>query len=813
MKQVGPLALVVEGILGPLDDPAMEKNGLHVPFKNETRGLANWYRFNHCILDDTLRPELRGLLSKAQEESYQLLWEWWTSMYQDPGITLASILELTSASECLEFTDDPTLWSSLFAHLALHKWPTGDVGVVHPLNSYHKSLLALYDAEFNGRAIYPDSEFTSDFVKVQDERLHRSREQANITSYYQKVAWLCLHNTTHVTDQGDVRKPFRSVETMWSTNPGSNSCTLMERLACQVQFGPTLERCPWLGNLENDDLVRERYPVFLWDIRRGETVRVDEIAELPRYTAISHTWGRWRLDDVEIKGVPWLVPRNSRFSVESLPQTLRNASFGTSHVWMDLLCIPQDSSPVANSEIARQGAIFQSAESSIAWLNDVASFEGLNASINWMAVQLVSLHPSDQNRLADQSNATVQYLSQIRGKSSGLAVPTPGSTANAPFRTNAWFTSLWTLQEVCLRPDMLLADASWKCVSVADNVRIPINGLITMHKFFRRSIGYSNEDLDSKFPPGTADSEYFGVWEIEFWIRATGLDNLLDLSRVDILALGSRRQCTSRRAEAIMSALGATSWYLDAIASPAAQDTRLVLDTYPLAFVREVKELLGGQFLTSLLKFPLMVYDEEGNEIGPSEFPEFALKDDLEYGTLPEKDIEKLTGSTLPFSRGGSELIRHDVFSGLELKSHDTVAEWEIDSCGHLHISSACVLATSSHDLRVSSPHKDGLIPCHFLGFETQNPPLIKNPETLSVVVDLLAWIDSRPYPVHAVVVSSLQRVLCEDYMSTIVWTNVEGVILRELKPGVIFKMGNFFSATEKIIQLPDPVKVDWIVR
>lgn len=146
----------------------------------------------------------------------------------------------------------------------------------------------------------------------------------------------CVFTTAADTkDRVDLHKPFRSVDRTWNADPESNSCTLLERLRKDVQAGPRIERCPWLGRLHNDELARENYPVFLWDICQGKTMLVDRMGELPRYTAVSHTWGRWRLEEEasgKVEGVPWLVPKNSRFQVEDLPQSLRNASLTTSHV-------------------------------------------------------------------------------------------------------------------------------------------------------------------------------------------------------------------------------------------------------------------------------------------------------------------------------------------------------------------------------------------------------------------------------------------------------------------------------------------------
>lgn len=81
-----------------------------------------------------------------------------------------------------------------------------------------------------------------------------------------------------------------------------------------------LHPCPWLPSHS-----KSGKPAFLWDIKEKKTVRFHGDEERPVYTIISHTWGRWRIpqtqpnSNMSIRGVPWLVPRNTRFDIETLP--------------------------------------------------------------------------------------------------------------------------------------------------------------------------------------------------------------------------------------------------------------------------------------------------------------------------------------------------------------------------------------------------------------------------------------------------------------------------------------------------------------
>ena len=159
----------------------------------------------------------------------------------------------------------------------------------------------------------------------------------------------------------------------------------------QVTSGRNMES-PWGGFLlpHNRRLSPENMPMppYLWNIARGCTVKVKELGFVPTSTCISHTWGRWTSGStVQVDGVEWPVPGNTRFKVEELAQILRSAAVPTDFVWMDLLCIPQSSHdlPLQSQEIAKQAAIFAGASACVAWLNDVSSWEGLMPTVRCLS--------------------------------------------------------------------------------------------------------------------------------------------------------------------------------------------------------------------------------------------------------------------------------------------------------------------------------------------------------------------------------------------------------------------------------------------
>jgi hypothetical protein len=47
-------------------------------------------------------------------------------------------------------------------------------------------------------------------------------------------------------------------------------------------------------------------------------------------------------------------------------------------------------------------------------------------------------------------------------------------------KSTGWFTSQWTLQEACLRPDMLLWDSNWNILEVMPGVPVALEDVIAL---------------------------------------------------------------------------------------------------------------------------------------------------------------------------------------------------------------------------------------------------------------------------------------------------------------------------------------------
>lgn len=154
---------------------------------------------------------------------------------------------------------------------------------------------------------------------------------------------------------------------------------------------------------------------------------------------------------IEIAGVPWKIPRINpkRFTQEQFQNFIRNAtgptlapSLQVEFLWLDVACIDQrPSEPASAAEVGRQAHIFKRAYEVIVWLND-----------------------TDLSRLEDMLDTLRRIVPDISNPNgpwahvvdhTGRPVPvkeiaeTLYQTLNELF-SDAWFSSLWTLQEALL---------------------------------------------------------------------------------------------------------------------------------------------------------------------------------------------------------------------------------------------------------------------------------------------------------------------------------------------------------------------------
>ena len=333
------------------------------------------------------------------------------------------------------------------------------------------------------------------------------------------------------------------------------------------------------------------------------------------------------------------------------------------YVWLDLLCIPQDNRKEAQEEIARQAAIFTGAASSIVWLNEIKSWKRTENEIQWYAYQYLQLANPETCVL---ENTVMNDRIEKVTKASNQKTQLWNEADNCAL---GWFTSLWTLQEACLRPDMWICNESWELLKLNHAVPVSFDAMIAISQTVMGF--YNSRELMEKAPLGPR--VLFGV------LHLTGMDSLLHMSQQEVLILGDQRECTGRRAEAIMSVFGTTDWYLNQLNQTATspQEDKLVLGKYPLSFVKEVKEEVGALFFCANSKESIL--KEMGNK---------------ELGSRPEA-----WGTLLPFRPGLKGRPKDSPLPDrLFTDEHPTMKYWIVESDGSVTVTTAAIIASTNDD-------------------------------------------------------------------------------------------------------------------
>lgn len=768
-----------------------------------TTGLANWYRLTSLVVDNSGSAySLSKVLSPAQQKSYRLLWQWWTAAYQYPATSLATVLDIVSSCEDLSIFEEgnpelPQVWRVAIKHLQVRHWPVGDVKVLRPHggagDSYNDVMRHHWEWEFTSYA----SVHTFERDVEACGNIERSRLQAALKSFCQLTAWSCYSASSH---ESHSKIYFDSNSSLGVSklgparlHPADEADLTSLFRSCfdlKIQNGPEIETCQWLESGQSED---GNLPHYLWDVIGQRTVETASLGYFPVYTAISHTWGRWIRQTeapINLVGVPWAIPQNSRFDIEDLPKILARVPTKTLFVWFDLVCIPQDRSSIAIREIARQAIIFKNAENSVAWLNDVVGFQTLGSLMRWHVLQLLEFSEGGTD---DQNSQTIMKAAweRVEGQQSGLLESRNDPLDMDKVTPNAWFTSLWTLQEIALRPDMWLCSRDWSYLTCDGASPLPFSGLITIqNECFKRTSLLERLGPLYKSNEKTRVSEHLALMEFVSFRYLTGLDKLPTLSRAGILTLGDRRECSERRAEAIMSVLGATQWYENAISKQDGsnilyreQTDALVLGKYPLTFVNEIRANIPDEFFNSVINYNI--------------------------GREPEGGIyaRSGTGTMLPFGIGISYFAQNP-FVELDLpRCHDSVKSWKVIGSGAVKIPQVCLI---SSPMMAHSPQME-VMPVILQGLSigqagveeiTHNLPRWVN---ASGWIDLHKWVRRQPFEVYFVVI---QFTLFHPNRGS----QFSGIIARMSSADVLSKIGNFWVAFDGDLEPPTTLEVDWTV-
>ncbi|KAI9370459.1 hypothetical protein BJX61DRAFT_544587 [Aspergillus egyptiacus] len=533
--------------------------------------------------------------------------------------------------------------------------------------------------------------------------------------------------------------------------------------------------CPWLSDAD----AGYDMPYYLWDIQRRCTVPTQKLQGKVEYTAISHTWGRWKKHDcpsVHVEGVDgWSIPQNTRFNVTELPTILSSACLETRYVWFDLLCIPQMPESeqlqlVARDEIARQAKIFRGAKHAAAWFNDVAGWAGLHAVLRQLAVRWLQSQeelPAWLLSLAESDSQTELELYTPQGE-------------EEPGVMNGWFSSLWTLQELCLRPDMILLSRQW-CPFAIHTAPVRLVDLAALMSACEGIRGHTSTDL----PPSSSTEALHDL------LNDTGIIAIGDAGRVDILSMGNQRTCTGNRAEAIMSALSVTDWYSSISSKSAAHDDKnsqscpqqyVASDRYPLPFIREAALKIGPEFYAAAFSYHEIIL-----------FLANALTPPM-MGSLPRS-----IGTLLPFGNTTTLARRVLPKGGVVGSPHPSIRTWTIQDDLSVEIHQAAVI---SYTGQVRAADRAGKI-TGILCAPSLEEDYIPLHVDVHEGVDLDHWVDSF-------YLQTRNFAVCLSYASTA----VEGVLLKETVTGDLVKVGLFWVTGFDFTGAgpPETYEVDWRV-
>ena len=856
---------------------------------------------DYNFFERTKIPSFLGLLSPIQRASIQLLKEWWLSEIQDPRLMMSTIASYIT--DCwLSEHDRFTHWFFNESRNKYHK-------------DYHGAMEKLFDAEFgtfeNGMA--SDASANLFLKRTEAGKAACIQRMAYLASHpSMNPPWWNLNSPNDLDFERTVltqchrwRLNVRLAcfellllirlikgpeEVYWNmidmvTEPPI-VLFVANHLFNEQVFGPkrlsaTLAPLPWL----TESHIYDSFPHFLWDVREQRTIETTSLGFRPQYIAVSHTWGRWKRHSepsLKIPGVPWLVPQNDLWDVLTLPQQLRKIPGRYRFVWFDLVCIPQDVEPgslllqIECNEISKQAAIFGNAARATMWLSTVEAyeFEQLQATvIEWALLsgkfwhgaawerdesdELERLHPglfSNAHHIRKNMRSMSESVPLVREDRRSLI----GTDADPIEYIHPWFTSLWTLQELCMRPDMWVCRRDWTPLRIHDtecwqyDQNLAFDGILALVERFKDTVLLDTEwrplnraeaeaqeaqakiegeavRRDYFYPEMFANPEIFSDDSCKLtnnkWISVeeamrtgyapdsfkasslvdhmlygmlcrTGMDHLISISPMDILVLADRRQCMrdNNRAEAIMSAIGAVEWYKDT-----ATNKEFVHNRYPISFLTEVRAKVGdGEFFRSrFLNYAALKIAKNFDKTG---------------------ELPSAAGTVLPF---GVDFTFDVAYSqlGIDLdqvqqESHPSLQTWRIQLDASVTLTKVGILA--------STQNETGLYECVDLAIEEvgvyHKQEESRTPRKEQYYLrkgyfggDPEKWLNERQDRCYLVSVDWLQRY--RNFSTGLVAANISrGLVLRELKPGYLVKIGSYIAKGHKEHIFPQSEEVEWTI-
>ncbi|KAF7960094.1 hypothetical protein EAE96_001693 [Botrytis aclada] len=212
----------------------------------------------------------------------------------------------------------------------------------------------------------------------------------------------------------------------------------------------------WLKMCDKHDTCRDMTPTILptrvIDVRSSPPKLVMGNGIIEKYVTLSHCWGISKEHPFEAQYTSQTSTLSSRMEgmpLEDLPSTFRDAviatrDLGFQYLWIDSICILQDSIPEKSVEIARMGDIYGNAALCI------CATSGINSKSGFLP-PYPSLQPSVELPFYPTNNEPGSYIlfSQDLYK---LQNESSIDWVWDIHRRSIWNTRAWTLQERVLSP-------------------------------------------------------------------------------------------------------------------------------------------------------------------------------------------------------------------------------------------------------------------------------------------------------------------------------------------------------------------------
>ncbi|KAI1741438.1 hypothetical protein F4680DRAFT_415413 [Xylaria scruposa] len=208
-------------------------------------------------------------------------------------------------------------------------------------------------------------------------------------------------------------------------------------------------------------------PTMTSHVRQGQDV-YNGVSK-PRYNILSYTWGFYidrsaLATPLLVRGVDWPIPpiKPVHFTATTFQHAIQFAAKGCLQkpcewMWVDIACIPQDhpretqeAKRLRGQEIGRQAAIFKKATEAFIWLSSMSkSSLGESQSKLTTLDEFLKCLNEDEVGLASP-NDTLQHWGELDRLSQSF------EKWMMRILDHPWFRSLWTVQEMFLRPNAFI---------------------------------------------------------------------------------------------------------------------------------------------------------------------------------------------------------------------------------------------------------------------------------------------------------------------------------------------------------------------